>query len=149
MKSLFDTEPYSEIKSRVEVLTPNTTSQWGKMKVDQMLVHCQQPLKVSLQKMTVKTPNFLIKLLMGFFKKKLYNDDTWRKNLPTSPDFIITGSHDFEKERTELLDLINTFHSQKNKTDWVPHPLFGKFTKQQWGKMQYKHLDHHLKQFGV
>ncbi|NND11366.1 MAG: DUF1569 domain-containing protein, partial [Flavobacteriaceae bacterium] len=37
----------------------------------------------------------------------------------------------------------------RDKAEWEPHPSFGYYTKDQWGKTQYKHLDHHLRQFGV
>ena len=82
-------------------------------------------------------------------KPLMYNDKPWKKNIPTGKDFIITEEVDFSTEKENLLALINDFHSKKNKTEWVPHPVFGKFTPQQYGKMMYKHLDHHFTQFGV
>ncbi|MFD1127776.1 DUF1569 domain-containing protein [Paenibacillus provencensis] len=29
-----------------------------------------------------------------------------------------------------------------------PHPFFGKLTSEEWSIGLYKHLDHHLKEFG-
>ena len=146
MKSLFDITTYTEIKNRLSALTADSQRQWGKMEIGQMLCHCVQPLNVSLGKGNIKKQFFPLAFL---FKKSLYNDKPWRQNLPTAKSFKISGSKDFETEKTELLKLIHEFHEKKNQTEWEPHPIFGKFTPQQWGQMQYKHLDHHLKQFGV
>ena len=67
----------------------------------------------------------------------------------TAKAFKTKESKDFTSERDQLITLLNELHEQREKTDWAPHPSFGTFTKDQWGKMQYKHLDHHLRQFGV
>ncbi|WP_375325328.1 hypothetical protein [Flagellimonas sp. GZD32] len=50
MKSLFSAEAYEEIVARMHSLTEDSERQWGKMKVGQMLYHCQFPLKIALQK---------------------------------------------------------------------------------------------------
>ncbi len=149
MKSLFETGAYNEIIDRLERLNPESQALWGKMNVAQMLAHCKEPLKVPLEKIILKKPNAVMKFLFSFFKKTLYSDKPWKKSLPTSKEFIIADARDFEKEKKELMAWVNEFHAEKNKTEWPPHPFCGPFTPEQWGKMQYKHLDHHLRQFGV
>ena len=146
MKSLFDTSAYEEIKNRIGSLTKESTPQWGKMNAGQMVTHCQFPLKVALSSKTKKPGWNPIVLL---FKKSLYNDKPWRKSLPTAKQAKITEERDFEKERENLLSMIDAFYEKRNQEVWKPHPMFGKFTKQQWGQLEYKHLDHHLTQFGV
>ena len=79
----------------------------------------------------------------------MYNDKLWRKNLPTAPGFKITEKKDFNEEQTKLLGLINEVYEQRNRDKWQPHPVFGELTSEHWGQMQYKHLDHHLRQFGL
>ena len=146
MKSLFETESLKEIKDRFNTLTPESQRKWGKMDVSQMLHHCQLPLNISLGKGNIKKQFFPLAFL---FKKSLYNDKPWRQNLPTAKSFKISENKNFDPELAELDKLVDEFHAKKNETQWDPHPLFGKFTPQQWGQMQYKHLDHHLKQFGA
>lgn len=149
MKNLFDKETHTEIINRINCLTPDTQRQWGKMIVSQMLAHCKEAFKVPLS--DKKMPRNIMGLLIGWaFKKKLYNEDPWKKNLPTAPNFIIKDERDFEKEKQELTGMINQFY--KGGPDNVgkfPHPMFGSFTAEQWGKSMYKHLDHHFMQFGV
>lgn len=147
MKSFFEDGVYNEISTRLDNLNKNTQAQWGKMNAGQMLHHCQMPLNIILEKddYGVK-PNWLINLL---FKKSMFNDKLWRKNMPTAPDFKITDDKDFNTEKERITSLIDELNSIKNREEWQPHPAFGKLTKDQWGKMQYKHLDHHLRQFGL
>jgi len=147
MKSLFEKDSYTEIQNRVEKLQPTDKGQWGKMTVGQMVWHCQVPLKVAISnKPTSKKGNLLVRL---FFKKSLYNDKPWRKNLPTSPFAKANTPKDFSEERDKLRELISQFHQLQSRESWNTHPIFGSLTHEQWGKMQYKHLDHHLRQFGV
>ncbi len=147
MKSLFESTSQNEIEDRIKSLSNNSIPEWGKMDVSQMLFHCQFPLKIALQKEHPELkPSFLAKL---FFKKAMYNDKPWKKNLPTHSKLKVVDQKEFEKEKDGLLGLVSEFSNQKDKKEWSPHPMFGTFTPEQWGKMQYKHLDHHLKQFKV
>jgi hypothetical protein len=149
MKNLFDKDTYTEIINRINALTSQTQRQWGKMEVAQMLAHCKEAFKVPLS--DKKMPRMFIGLLLGWaIKKKLYNEDPWKQNLPTAPNFIIKDSRDFEKEKQELITIINQFHNGgPGNVGQFPHPMFGTFTTEQWGMAMYKHLDHHLMQFGV
>ncbi|GAB5401268.1 MAG: hypothetical protein Aureis2KO_28530 [Aureisphaera sp.] len=147
MKSLFDSEAHSEIKARVDHLHENSERLWGKMTVGQMMHHCQGPFNIMLGKNDYgMKPNWFAKV---FFKKSLYNDKLWRKNLPTAKFLKETEPRDFATEKVVLNELIDELASRKDQEEWDPHPGFGYFTKDQWGQMQYKHLDHHLRQFGV
>ena len=88
--------------------------------------------------------------LIGWaFKSKLYNDSPWKPGLPTAPSFVITDEREFDSERTGLLELTAKFYQSPESVGRFPHPMFGTFTKEQWGQSLYKHLDHHLRQFGV
>jgi hypothetical protein len=93
---------------------------------------------------------FIGRLLGWLMKSKLYDDKPWSKGLPTSPDFIIKDQRNFETEKQQLIELVTKFYqSGPDKVGNFPHPFFGTFTKEQWGKATYKHLDHHLRQFAA
>ena len=149
MKSLFDKPTYEEVINRLNKLTPQSQRQWGKMDAAQMLAHCKAAFMVPLSE--TKLPRMFIGRLLGWaIKKKLYNDDPWKQNLPTAPNFIIKEQRNFETEKQQLTELINAFYTKgPDKVGNFPHPMFGTYTKEQWGKSMYKHLDHHLTQFGV
>jgi hypothetical protein len=147
IKNLFDSATYEETRSRIESLTPSSTRLWGKMSVSQMLAHCIRVIDVSLADRPGKA-NFLLRLMGPLFRSQLYNNRPWKKGLPTAPDFIISDERDFEKEKTELLARLHTFSKNPSKVGNFRHPVFGNMTREQWSKSIWKHLDHHLRQFG-
>ena len=149
MKSLFDSGTLDEVMDRIELLNESSKGLWGKMEVGQMLYHCQFPLRLALGKYRMKKPNFLMKFLFRSFKKGMYDDKLWKPNLPTAKGFKVLEDKEFGTEKNALVGFIKEFHEEKDKKQWDPHPAFGHFTPEQWGQMQYKHLDHHLRQFGV
>jgi hypothetical protein len=117
------------------------------MDVAQMLAHVQQPIEVAYGKRELKG-HWLLKLIGPLFKTKLYNGQPYKQGLPTDRSYVMTGTvKDFEKEKQQLLELIDRFQDA-NLTD-ARHPVFGVFTKEQWSLATWKHLDHHLRQFGV
>jgi len=147
IKNLYDSSVKQGIIDRIHKLTAQTQRQWGKMDVAQMLAHVQEPIHVALGKRELKG-HWLLKLIGPLFKSKLYNGQPYKQGLPTDRSYIMTGTiKEFEKEKQQLLELINNFH-EPNVID-AKHPVFGKFTKEQWGLATWKHLDHHLRQFGV
>jgi hypothetical protein len=149
MKNLLDKEVYNELTARIQKLEPTSNAQWGKMNVAQMMAHVSEAYKVPLSDKPM--PRMLIGRLIGWaFKPVLYNDKPWKQNLPTAPNFIIKDERDFNKEQLNLLNLVDTFHTAvAENIGRYPHPMFGKFTTAQWGMAMYKHLNHHLVQFGV
>jgi len=149
MQNLFDTDTFTDMVARLNKLSPENMAQWGKMNVAQMLAHCKEAFKVPLSEK--RLPRMFIGRILGpLIKDKLYNESPWKQNLPTSPNFRITDTRDFNLEKQELLSLVNKFYAAGPMgITKYPHPMFGSFTPEQWGKIMYKHLDHHLRQFGV
>lgn len=145
MRSIFETETKLELENRVESLSESSNAHWGKMNAGQMLWHCQFPLEIAIKNENKGNG----KLLMKLFKKSLYNEKPFKQNLLTAKQLKATEEKDFDAEKTKLLQLIHKTHELKNRTTWQPHPFFGEFTHEQWGILEYKHLDHHLTQFGV
>jgi len=147
IKDLFDQAVKQEIIERINKLTVHTQRQWGKMNVAQMLAHVQKPIGIALGTHQPKG-NFLLRLLGPLFKSGLWNETPYKQNLPTDPTFVMTGEEkDFENEKILLLEMIDRFSEANIVSE--QHPVFGKLTKQNWTKATWKHLDHHLRQFGV
>ncbi len=147
--SLFDPAGLAAILARIERLQPNAKRQWGKMALPQMLAHCQQPLRVATGELPLKRS--LIGFLFGrLAKKKLLAPAPWKPGLPTAPEFKIEGQRDFAKEKLALLDIVRRFgKAGPGGITKLPHPFFGRLTTDEWQALQWKHLDHHLRQFGA
>lgn len=146
VKDLFDAEVKKNIVRRVNALTPGSRALWGKMKVQQMLRHVQLPMLVPYGRHEPQG-SLLLKLLGPMMKGVLYNDKPYRKSLPTDQTYVVKDEKEFETERQKLLTLLEEFVPENLKRE--VHPIFGKMTMEQWSKSMWKHLDHHLTQFGV
>jgi hypothetical protein len=93
---------------------------------------------------------FIGKAIGWIFKNKFLGEQPFPKNSPTGPTLIIKDEPDFESTRIRLSELITDFHSLgESGTDGNVHGFFGPLTGRQWGETQYKHVDHHLRQFGL
>ena len=151
MKNLFDGSVADHVKTRLGKLEPHSERRWGKMTAAQMLAHCSVSMQWAVGEV-VPEKGALPARLMGRLVKPLVfrNEDPLRKNSPTAKSLIVADERDLGKERERLSGLIDKFAAggatgcTKN-----PHGFFGKMTPEEWAILMYKHLDHHLRQFGV
>lgn len=149
MKSLYNPADNAAIVARIRQLSPESTSQWGKMNVAQMLAHCQVPLQVAFGELKLKR-TFIGRLFGKAAKRKLSQDKPWDHNMPTDPHFIVTDEREFSMEQQNLIPLVERFAKEgPGGITTEAHPFFGKLTPEEWSNIQWNHLDHHLRQFGV
>ncbi|WP_144512883.1 DUF1569 domain-containing protein [Bacillus sp. FJAT-22090] len=149
MKDIYNQSHVEEILNRIDNLTRESKPQWGKMDVAKMLAHCSSFQDIAMG--NAFPPRGWLGILIGkFVKPILYNDKPLAKNMSTIPTILIVDDKEFETEKKKLKQKIITFQSNgPHKCTNHPLPFFGKLTAEEWGKGVYKHLDHHLKQFGV
>lgn len=149
MDTIFNHLHAKEIVNRINRLSPNSQPQWGTMNVAQMLAHCSLFQDIAMG-ISFPPRGWLGRVIGGFVKPIFYNDKPFARNMSTIPTILIKDKRDFGTEKGKLKQKIIIF--QQNGPEHCtsyPHPFFGKLTSEQWGKGIYKHLDHHLKQFGV
>ena len=149
MTSIYNPADNQKIIERINKLTPESKALWGKMTVDQMLHHSKLASDTAFGKQDLKI-NFLMKILGKMLKKKVFYGGEMGKNSPTAKEFIITEHYDLEKVKSELIANFSRFASEgKSSIKMMNHPFWGKMTYEDWDALMWKHLDHHLKQFGV
>ena len=150
MKTIFDAATLDELKQRLTELKPDSTRQWGKMSPSQAMEHTARVLEMATSAEQPVPQVFLGKALSWVFRKQFVGEKPFGKNAPTGPDYIIKDEPDFEATRARLEELITLFHSRGvDGLDGNVHPFFGRLSGTEWGITQYKHVDHHLRQFGV
>jgi hypothetical protein len=150
MKNIFQKEVTDEVISRINKLTPDSRPLWGKMSVAQMLAHCSVTYEYEFENIHKKPNPLMGFFLRNFVKGFIVNEKPFKKNIQTSPAFIIKGDKDFNLEKKRLTEyLIRTQQLGQNHFHNKEQLSFGKLTGQEWNNMFYKHLDHHLNQFGV
>jgi hypothetical protein len=150
VKNLFDRNDAEEIRQRIERLRPDSPRQWGKMAPAQMAAHCANGLEMALGK--IKPPRMFIGRLLGSIGKRmtLRDDKPIPRNSPTSPHLLISDAREFDREQVRLRDAFERFVSGGPAACTAhPHDFFGRLTADEWAALMYKHLDHHLRQFGL
>jgi len=149
VKNLFEPAAATEIRERIERLKPGAERQWGSMSAAQMLAHCSAWMEWAAG---VKTPpRSLVGRIVGkMAKRSILGDGPIRRNMPTEKSLIMQGEKDFATEHQRLLDWVERFSKGgPEQCTTQPHCFFGYMTPVEWATLGYKHLDHHLKQFGV
>jgi hypothetical protein len=148
--SLFELRTCETLSNRLDALRPESPALWGKMNVAQMLAHCCIPFEQALG-LRHDGPNWFMKfLLRNFFKRSMVNEIPYRQNLPTAPSFVIADERMFSDEKARLQSLIARF-SEKGPGHFEGRRQIslGPLTASEWNNLMFKHLDHHLRQFGV
>ncbi len=149
MNTLFDTDLTKQIIERINHLSAARQGQWGKMSVSQMLAHCSATLVSAIGDKKEKR-EFLGLLFGKIAKKQVMKDEPFKKNMPTAKLFKMTDDKNFDEEKKRLVSLIKKFAELgTGGVGKFPHPFFGEMDAQERGVLQWKHLDHHLKQFGA
>lgn len=150
LPNIFSKEISDQLIQRIDNLAPETQPTWGKMSVAQMLAHCNVTYEMIHENIHPQ-PNFLMRfILKTFVKNKVVGETAYQRNGQTAPAFIIRDSKNFDHEKKRLINYITrTRQLGDAHFDNKESLSFGKLTKTEWNNMLYKHLDHHLTQFGV
>ncbi len=150
-KSLHHPQDILELRRRIYLLNEKSERRWGKMNPAQMMSHCTKILKIPTGKVAISNPNILFKVIgiltkieMGILNNRI------PRNMPTFESVLCDVDCDFAEMKENLLseleEYLELYHNKKLPRS---HSLFGKMSEEQWGFMEYKHIDHHLKQFGL
>jgi hypothetical protein len=150
MKNLYQPERVEEVKQRLDQLQSGSQRQWGKMNAPQAVAHCAVAIELALGDSA--SPRLFFGRIAGVFIKPLVfrDDEPMRRNAPSTKNLIIQDERDFDLERARLRKLIDRFAAAgPSGCTAHPHGFFGPLKPEEWSILMYKHLDHHLRQFGV
>ena len=146
--SVFHPTPYASLNARIEALQPDAVRRWGRMDAAQMLAHVSVPLEQGLGKQQLP-PEFAwpLNVVVKWF---VLRQKQFKPDLPTAKAFVVADRREFEREKARLVANLREIRARGLEGGpWASHTLFGRLTNDQWGTLTYKHLDHHLRQFGV
>lgn len=147
MKTFFDKDAQNELQQRIQKLETVTAGQWGKMSAAQMLAHCTAAMQVPCGDLQMKKN--ALSLIGWMFKKMIVSDRPFSKNSPTAREYRIQDKKDFDTEMRLFQNAFGKLAQGPSAVKCWNHPFFGKMSVDDWGHLMYKHLDHHLTQFGV
>ena len=137
MRNLFDATVANQVKARLGKLEPQSERRWGKMTAAQMLAHCSVSMQWAVGEVVPEKGALPVRVMGRLVKPMVFRkeEDPLRKNSPTAKSLIVADERDLGKERERCTQ--------------NPHSFFGRMTPEEWAILMYKHLDHHLRQFGV
>ncbi len=147
MRTIWQDTAVQEVRSRIATLSPDTTARWGRMNVQQAVVHMADQLRCALGEKSaapVRTPvrySPLRDVVVWWLP--------WPKGVATIPELRDPVTGEWDADRARLEALIDRCVARGANSDWTPHPAFGKLSGRAWGRLMYRHLDHHLRQFGA
>src|SRR5450631_2188278 len=151
MKNLFEPATVKEVKQRIAQLRPENEPLWGKMNAAQAQAHSSIALEWALGDAVPARANLLGRIMGRIVKPLVFrNNDPLRRNSPTAKELIVEDNRDLRKEQDRLSELVDRFAAAGPEGCTThPHSFFGPLTPEEWATLMYKHLDHHLRQFGV
>jgi hypothetical protein len=149
MQSILQPAENAALVKRIQSLRADAKATWGKMDAAQMLAHCHTAMRVCTGDLKLKR-SLIGVLFGGLAKKSLTKPEPFKRNLPTAPEFVVRDRRDFTQEQRKLLELVQDIGRRGSSAfTREKHPFFGPMTDEEWDLLQWKHVDHHLRQFGA
>jgi hypothetical protein len=148
MDTLFNAQDRARIQDRIAALTPQHRPLWGRFTVSEMVCHVSCGLRQGLGEYDAGLPAG--PLQYPPLNWLLIHVLPWPKGKGKSPpEFLAVRPTTWEADAGALRSLVERFGMRGAKASWPPSKVFGRISGRSWGALQYKHLDHHLRQFGV
>lgn len=146
-KTLWDEAARRDLKDRLGNLQANSQARWGKFNAPQMLIHVVSAMRMANGEIETASRNLPIRYTP--IKQLVVYWLPFPKGAPTAPELLNREPGDWAEGLSNLRAQIDSFAARDPKAPWPIHPAFGKMSPKAWGVLGYRHIDHHLKQFGV
>lgn len=150
MENLYADEDFAELLQRLSALAPGKTPRWGRMSIEQMLVHCALQTKIATGELTVEKQEgpFFYRTVIGRWLSLYAIPWPHGMDAPSVMNMdingVVVGSFAVERD-----NLISALEDIRTLVRLHPHPFYGNIHRRHWGRLIWVHLDHHLRQFGV
>ena len=147
MKTVWNAADSAELSARLDRLRADASPGWGKFTAPQMVCHLVDSLKMASGELPVRSKRLPIRFPP--LKQLIVYWLPFPKGAPTAPELLARTPSEWHGEIQELKRDLAAFHERGPEGPLVPHPAFGMLSRRAWGVLVYRHMDHHLKQFGV
>ena len=152
MSTLLDDAARATIEARLRGLRQDSVRRWGRMTPHQTVCHLSDAFKMALNARPAAPVPTRFRPVVRFVALRL--PLPWpRGRIKTVPEAEQgiggTPPTEFERDRDELLTLISRFSEAEPQQRCTTHPILGPMSTDLWGRWAYRHMDHHLRQFGL
>jgi len=147
MQSLWNAADRQGLFQRLDRLGPDAPARWGKFTATKMLAHVNDALRMSsgtLETSLKRTP-----LRYPVLKHLVVYVAPWPKGVPTVPELLSRGSGaEWDAECAAFPTAVDGFVNRPRDARLPLHPAFWKLSRHAWGRLAWRHIDHHFRQFG-
>lgn len=147
MKTLWNDDDRNELLERIGRVEESAQPKWGKMTAGAMLAHITEAMKMATGELVCKPKSMVTRFFP--IKQLILYVVPFPKSAPTAKELLQGSDTPLAVSKLELVRLFNDAVSRRGQREWPSHPAFGAMNERAWGALAYKHLDHHLRQFGV
>jgi hypothetical protein len=147
MATIFDPATNSQLLARLSRLTPEARPAWGRMTAPQMVAHLIESGRLASGELVCASKRLPIRFFP--INSLIVRCAPFPKNAPTAPELLARRPATWEGDVAELSALVGRLAARSPREAWPEHPAFGKLSGKTWGVLVYRHVDHHLHQFGV
>jgi hypothetical protein len=153
MPTLADPAVRAELRRRLDGLRPEATPAWGNFSAPQMLAHITDTLRMAMGELPVEARLAPVWVRTAPMKQLLLYVLPFPKNLPTAPALVARGQQipasNWAAERAAFDAALERIGNRAPDGPWPTHPFFGPLSARAWKIFQYRHCDHHCRQFGI
>ena len=147
MRTLWNPRDRDEIIARLGRIAPDSPARWGSFTAPKMLSHVNDALRMSsgtLETSLKRTP-----LRFPVLKHAAVYFAPWPKGVPTVPELLSRGEHaSWETECAAFPLAVDGFVNRPTNAAMPLHPAFWRLSRHAWGRLAWRHIDHHFRQFG-
>jgi hypothetical protein len=147
MKSIWNAGDRRQLHDRLVALRPDSTRRWGTMTVAQMVAHLSDAARMALGDLPCASKR--LPLRYPPLKQLIVYWLPWPEGAPTAPELIGRAPASWTAEVADLAALLERLAGSPRDAAFPEHPAFGRLSRRAWGVLVYRHMDHHLRQFGA
>ena len=149
MRSLAKESTRRELHARINALTPAQRAKWGSMTCPEMVAHLVEGMRLGAGEYPTRTRKLIIRHFP--LKQLLVYLIPLPKSVKAPARELLTQGRTIDWEATiaDLHRRIDSFPDLIRAGVRAEHPYFGPLSDRAWGRMGWKHIHHHLRQFGV
>ena len=147
-KTLFDSSVRNDMHDRLKRLSATQSPLWGRFEAPRMVCHVRTGLELTL---AAAAPRSATGLMARFPVNwmMIYMMPWPKAKAESPPELLVTEPGDWQQDVAQLHERIDQFERRSANDAWPESVGFGQISGHAHGVLQYRHLDHHLRQFGV
>jgi hypothetical protein len=147
VKNLWNESDRRGLIERLSRLSPEAVPRWGKFTAPRMLAHVNDALRMAAG--TLPTSIKRTPLRFPILKQIGVWIAPWPKGVPTAPELLARGDRaTWDAERAAFPSVLDTFVNRPAGAALPLHPAFWRLSRRSWGRLAWRHVDHHFRQFG-